>query len=246
MVKSAMVITTKGGAGKTLIAINLALEIAKTHRTALIDLDIDSSNIGGLLGLEGDIDIDLEKRKMIPRDYMVGENAMKVFAMSLYLQKADQGITMPDSQRKQFIQEAILNTDYGELDFRIYDMPGGTGIEYLSLIKYVPDCRAIIVTQPNQIEDVNRTVDVCRHFNIPIIGIVENMSGSWMHGAPVLCACGCGREFAPFGMNTVPEAYPEIPFLGRIPLCEEIFETHPPTIPDEFRSIIDNIKGALV
>lgn len=240
---SIMCLSSKGGTGKTLISINTALELAKNHRVALIDLDIDSSNIGGLLGLQGDIDIDLEKRKMIPRDYMVGENIMKVFAMSLYLQNADQGITMHDSQRKQFIQEAILNTDYGELDFRIYDMPGGTAIEYLSLIKYVPDCRAIIVTQPNQTEDVNRTVDVCRHFNVPILGIVENMSGSWMHGGPVRCQ-HCNEEFAPFGKNTVPEKYPDIPFLGRIPLCVEIFETHPPTIPSEF-GVLENILKAV-
>lgn len=244
--KSIMCLSSKGGTGKTTVAINLALELTKTRRVALIDLDIDSSNVAGLLGLEGDIDIDLKKRKMIPRDYIAGENVMKVFAMSLYLQHADQGITMPDSQRRQFIQEAILNTDYGELDYRIYDMPGGTSIEYLSLIKYVTDCSAIIVTQPNQLEDVNRTIDVCRHFKVPIIGIVENMSGSWMHGTPVLCSCGCGKEFAPFGINTIPEVYPDIPYIGRIPLCDEIFETHPPTIPDEFRYIIDNIREALL
>ncbi|MDP2217188.1 MAG: P-loop NTPase [Methanolobus sp.] len=243
MAKSIMCLSSKGGVGKTLVGVNLALALAKTHRVALIDLDIDSSNVGGLLGLEGDIDIDLEKRKMIPRDYMVGENAMKVFAMSLYLQKADQGITMPDSQRRQFIREAILNTEYGELEFKIFDMPGGTSVEFLSLATYIPDCSAIIVTQPNQSEDVNRTVDVCNHYKIKILGIVENMSGSWMHGAPVMCQ-HCNEEFAPFGKNTVPEKYPNIPFFGRIPLCEEIFETHPPTIPNEF-GVLENILKAV-
>lgn len=238
--KSVMCLSSKGGVGKTVVAVNLAIELSRNYKVALIDLDIDSSNIGGLLGLSGDIDIVLEQRKMVPKEY----NGIKVFAMSLYLQQADQGITIPDDQRRQFIHDAILNTDYGELDFIIYDMPGGTAVEFSTLRTLCSDIVAVIVTMPNTTEDCNRTIDVCRHFKIPIIGIVENMSGSWMHGAPVLCACGCGQEFAPFGMNAVQEEYPDIPFLGRIPLCMEIFESTPPKIPEEF-GVIENIIKAI-
>lgn len=234
-----MCLSSKGGVGKTLVAINLALELSKKYRVALVDLDIDSSNIGGLLGLTGDIDIDLEKRKMVPKDY----NGMKVFAMSLYLPRADMGVTIPDSQRRQFVIDAIKNTQWDELDFMIFDTPGGTAVEFVTLINVMRDCKALIVTQPNTLEDCNRTVDICEHFKVPILGIVENMSGSFMHGSPVLCGCGCGQEFAPFGINTVQEVYKDIRFLGRVPLSMEIFMTKPPRIP-QF-DVIQNIINAL-
>lgn len=239
--QSVMCLSSKGGVGKTLVAINLAIELARRgYRVALVDLDIDSSNIGGLLDLNPDVDIDMSHRKMVPQDY----NGMKVFAMSIFLPRANMGVTIPDSQRRQFIIDAIKNTAWGELDFMIFDMPGGTAVEFMTLRSMIPDCKTVIVTQPNTLEDCNRTVDLCDHFKVPIMGIVENMSGSLMHGMPVMCTCGCGQEFAPFGMNTVRDEFPGIPFLGRIQLSMDIFTSKPPRIPEQC-DVVQNIISAL-
>lgn len=225
-----IVISTKGGVGKTLVSINLALELSKNYKTALLDIDLDSSNEAGLFGLASDSDINIETRKLIPKEY----NGIKIFAMSIFLPHADMGVTIPEPQRREFVTESIKNTEWGELDFMIIDAPGGTGIELTTVHQILPDCMAIIVSEMNQAEDYIRTVDVLRHYNMKIIGVIENRSGSWMHGKPVLCSCGCGEKFSPYGEGTIKDIFPEIKFLGSIPLCGEIYKTNPPEIPEEF------------
>lgn len=238
-VRAIMCINAKGGTGKTLLSINLALELSKKYKVGLVDLDVDSSNIGSLLGLQGEIDSN-EERKLVPKNYNAN---LKVIAMSLYLPKADMGICIPEVERAGYIREAI-KAKWDSLDFMIFDMPGGMAIEFDTLRKIFPNCKAIIVTQPNTIEDCNRVIDICSYRKIPILGIVENMSGTMMHGKTVVCSCGCGKEFAPFGKNIVKEKFPNIKFLGSIPLCQEIFEKNPPEIPKEF-NVIQNIISLL-
>lgn len=239
--RAIMCLNSKGGTGKTLLSINLSLELSKQHKVGLIDLDVDSSNIAGLLGLQGEIDSDERVRKLVPIEYNAN---LKVVAMSLYLPKADMGVCISEVSRAQYIRDAI-KAKWNSLDFIIFDMPGGAAIEFNTLRKIFPNCLAIIVTQPNTLEDCNRIIDLCKHFKVPILGIVENMSGSWMHGKPIICGCGCGKEFTPFGKNTVKEKFPDIEFLGSIPLCQEIFEKNPCEILKEF-NVIANIIAKVV
>lgn len=234
-----VIVSSKGGVGKTLFSINLALELSKNHKTALLDIDLDSSNEAGLFGLDSDSDINLETRKLIPKEY----NGLKIFAMSIFLPRADMGVTIPEPQRRTFIIEAIKNTEWGELDFMIIDTPGGTGIELTTVHQLLPDCMVIIVSELNQTEDYIRTVDVLRHYNIKIIGVIENCTSGWMHGKPVFCSCGCGEKFSPYGEGTNKDVLPDIKFLGSIPLCGEIYKTNPPRIPEEFMTeIMENLK----
>lgn len=234
-------ISTKGGTGKTTVAISLALELSKAHKVGLLDADVDSSNVSGLLGLEQEITVDIDTRKLIPLDY----KGIKVFSMSSYLPRKDMGVAISGVSKTQFLRDAIYSTNWGEIDLFVIDCPGGSGDEFNAIRKILPKLQAIIVTQPNTLEDCSRIIDLCNNFKIPILGIVENMSGSWMHGKPVLCNCGCGKEFTPFGKNTVKEKFPDIAFLGSIPLCQEIFETNPPEIPKEF-NVIANIIAKVV
>lgn len=237
-----MIVSSKGGVGKTLLSINLALELSKNYKTALLDIDLDSSNEAGLFCLAGDSDINLETRKLIPKEY----NGIKIFAMSIFLPRADMGVTLPESQRRTFIIEAIKNTEWGELDFMIIDTPGGMGIELTTVHQLLPDCVAIIVSELNQTEDYRRTVDVLRHYNIKIIGVIENRTSSWMHGKPVICSCGCGEKFSPYGDGTIKDVSPDIKFLGSIPLCGEIYKTNPPRIPEQFMTeIMEKFKEVI-
>lgn len=237
-VRAIAILNAKGGTGKTLLAISLSLELSKVYKVGLLDLDIDSSNIASLLNLQGEIELD-EERRLIPRQY---NSNLKVIAMSLYLPRADMGICIPEVERAGFIREAI-NAKWNELDYMILDMPGGIAVEFNTLRRIYP-FEVIIVTQPNTIEDCYRVIDLCSHFKIPILGIVENMSGSYMHGKRVICSCGCGKEFTPFGKDIVKEKFPEIKYLGSIPLCQEIFEKNPPEIPSEF-NVIQRIKEVI-
>ena len=241
-VRAIMCINAKGGTGKTLLAINLALELSRNYKVGLIDLDVDSSNIASLLGLKGEIDIDDASHRLIPIEY---NSNLKVIAMSLYYQSlGDKGICIGEKSREGYVREAI-KAMWNSIDYLVFDMPGGTAIEFKTLCKLIPNCRAVIVTQPNTIEDCNRVIDLCNHFKIQILGVVENMSGSYMHGKTVICSCGCGKEFTPFAKNTVREKLPNIEFLGSIPLCQEIFESSPPLIPKEF-NVIQNIIAKVV
>ncbi len=173
--KNIFVMSGKGGVGKTTVAVNLAWALSeKGFDVGLLDIDIHGPNVPKMLGLE---DRKLEgAEKIIP----IQINKIKVMSMAFLMEKQDAVIwrgPMKHNAIKQFIEDV----EWGELDYLVIDLPPGTGDEHITVSQLIKDKKgAIVVSAPQQvaIDDVRKAIDFCKKASIPIIGLIENMSGS--------------------------------------------------------------------
>ncbi|MCD6080657.1 MAG: Mrp/NBP35 family ATP-binding protein [Candidatus Omnitrophica bacterium] len=212
-----IIISGKGGVGKTTIAVLLSYILAmRKYKVGLLDIDVHGPNVAKMLG-EVDEPVVDGNNKIIPVE--VNED-LKFLSMGLFLKESDPLIWRGPLKVKvivQFLKDAV----WGNLDFFIIDSPPGTGDEPLTVCQLVPDLTgAIIVTTPQEvaIQDVKRSISFVKQLNINIIGIVENMSG-------FICPY-CGKEVALFKKDGGIRLSQELktPFLGRIPFDPELIE----------------------
>jgi len=231
--KSIVVISGKGGVGKTLVSCLLAQELAKKYgSTGLCDLDVDSSNIAKVMDVKMDRVQLTDDRKVVP----IERDNLKINSLSAIL--TDTSISQTGKYYRRVVRDIITNTAWGDIDFLVADMPPSISDIFRETIEILKSNNtllgAVIVEQPSEVEDCKRAYEICKRLFIPAIGFVENMSGAEMHGKPVLCPCGCGREFAPWGSGDIKEYAREVggDFIGRIPLSYELANTRPPQIND--------------
>ncbi|MCK4533320.1 Mrp/NBP35 family ATP-binding protein [bacterium] len=211
-----IVISGKGGVGKTTVAVNLAYGLAiKGNKVGILDVDIHGPNIAKMLGIEGKR---LVSSELGIEPFGVLSN-LKVISLALLLEDKDQPIIWRGPLKMMTIKQFLADVNWGELDYLIVDSPPGTGDEPLSVCQLIPDTKgAIIVTTPQEVAilDSRKSVFFAKKINVPIIGIIENMSG-------LICP-HCKKEIDLFGIGGgESSAYDlKIPFLGRIPLEPEI------------------------
>ena len=240
-----MIISGKGGVGKTSVSVNLATTLVKQGcRVGILDADIHGPNIPKMLGVE-------EQKPAGAEDGIYPIEVSKnlyVMSIAFFLNKKEDAVVwrgpMKHSVIKQFLGEVV----WGELDYLIIDLPPGTGDEALStahLLKKVD--AAVVVTTPQEVAllDSRKSITFCREIKIPIIGVVENMSG--------LSCPHCNKEIELFkiGGGELIANEMKIPFLGRIPLDPELvissddgksfIENHPEsTVAKAFAGIAEN------
>lgn len=171
-----LIMSGKGGVGKTTIAVNLAYSLAeKGFRVGLLDVDIHGPNVPKMLNLE-EKRITTNGNKMVPLKL---KNGLKVMSMAFLLNKEDAVIwrgPMKHNIIKQFIEDA----EWGDLDYLVIDFPPGTGDEAISISQLLKNITgSVIVSTPQKVAliDVAKAIDFSRKVNIPIIGLIENMSG---------------------------------------------------------------------
>jgi ATP-binding protein involved in chromosome partitioning len=202
----------KGGVGKTTVAVNLAIALARHgSRVGIIDGDIYGPNVPIMLGVQQPLTHDGQKIK--PAE------SYGVAAVSMgFLTDDESPVIWRGPMLHGVIQQFFRDVRWPELDYLVIDMPPGTGDVALSLSQTVPVSGAIVVTTPQTVSlaDTRRAVRMYQKLNIPTLGLVENMSH-------FVCS-GCGRESDIFGKGGGEKLAEnlEVPFLGRIPLYEPI------------------------
>jgi ATP-binding protein involved in chromosome partitioning len=204
----------KGGVGKTTVAVNLALALSKAgSRVALLDGDMYGPNIPIMLGFEKGRRLEQEGDKILPAE------AFGIQAVSMgFLTQDDAPVIWRGPMLHGAIQQFFRDVKWTDVDYLIVDMPPGTGDVALSLSQTVPVAGAVVVTTPQTVSvaDTRRAVKMYQKLNIPVIGLIENMSH-------FVCS-GCGKEADIFGKGGGEALATElgIPFLGRIPLSEPV------------------------
>lgn len=202
----------KGGVGKSTTAVNLALALqSEGARVGLLDADIYGPSIPTMLGIKGQPDID--GKKIIPKQ----AHGLKVMSIG-FLVEDDTPMIWRGPMVTSALQQLLNDTLWGTLDYLIIDLPPGTGDIQLTLAQKVPTAGAVIVTTPQDIAllDARKAVHMFRKVNVPVLGVVENMSTH-------ICTA-CGHEEAIFGHGggeRMAEKF-ELPLLGRLPLAMEI------------------------
>jgi ATP-binding protein involved in chromosome partitioning len=201
----------KGGVGKSTVAVNVAVALAQAGAcVGLLDADIYGPNIPTMMGVE----------KLPPptKEKLVPAEAYGVKVMSIgFLVKPDQPLIWRGPMLHSAIRQFLSDVEWGELDYLIVDLPPGTGDAALSLTQSLPLSGGVIVTLPQQVslEDARRGMEMFRQLNVPVLGVVENMSylelpdGSRMD----IFGSGGGERLAKEG---------GIPFLGSIPMDAKV------------------------
>jgi ATP-binding protein involved in chromosome partitioning len=198
----------KGGVGKSTVASNLAVRLAQLgHRTGLLDADIYGPSIPMMFGIRDRPQV--EGQRVIPFE------RFGVRLMSLgFIVEADTPVIWRGPMVMKAIEQMLVDVEWGELDYLIVDLPPGTGDAQLTITQKVPLSGAVIVTTPQDVAliDARKGLAMFRKVNVPVIGIVENMSG-------FVCP-HCGQETDVFkrGGGERTAELVGAPYLGRIPL----------------------------
>jgi len=213
-----MVLSGKGGVGKSTVAANIAIALGMNGmHVGLLDIDFHGPSIPKLLGLEGR-QFRVEGDEMIPVEFAAG---IKVMSLGFLLPKQDTAVIWRGPVKMGAIKQLLTDVRWGELDYLVMDFPPGTGDEALSIAQLLPDSDgAVIVTTPQDLalSDVRKSIDFCRQLKIRVIGVIENMSG--------LSCPHCNKVIDIFKSGGGEEMAREqgVPFLGRIPIEPKIVE----------------------
>ena len=207
-----LVLSGKGGVGKSTVAVNLAVWLSMNDKkVGLLDIDIHGPSVPKLLNLE-DKDIQAKDEKIEPVSY--GDN-LKIMSIGFLLPDDSNPVIWRGPMKHNLIKQFTSDVNWGRLDYLVVDCPPGTGDEPLSIVQSLGNIDgAVVVTTPQQLSviDVKKCISFCRQLNLPVLGVIENMSGF------VCPNCKSKIEiFKSRGGQQVAEQF-KVPFLGSIPI----------------------------
>ena len=210
-----IVMSGKGGVGKTSTSVNLAISLASAgHKVGIMDVDLHGPDVPRMLGIQGTPELTLNN-KLSPLKY--SEN-LKAISIESFIPSKDDAIIWRGPLKYAAIRQFIGDVDWGELDFLVIDSPPGTGDEPLTVAQIISDAKAIIVTTPQEIAlaDVRKSINFCKTLKMEIFGLIENMSS--------LSCPHCGQMINLFGSGGGERTAREtgIRFLGNIPFDPKV------------------------
>ncbi len=236
-----VVLSGKGGVGKSTVAVNLATGLANRGlRVGLLDVDIHGPSVPKLLGLENESLKADEANKLIPAIY---KDNMKVISIGFLMPDNDDAVIWRGPLKHGAIKQFLKDVLWGELDYLIIDSPPGTGDEPLAVCQLIEDpTGAVVVTTPQDValSDVRKSITFCHKLEMPIIGVVENMSG-------FTCPhCGETIDILKKGGGKKMAEDMNVPFIGSIPIDVQIAErgdSGNPYINDHLESDSEAVKA---
>lgn len=210
-----IVMSGKGGVGKTSTAVNIAIALAaKGFKVGLMDVDLHGPDVAHMLGFTGMLDV-TEDHKLNPIHY---SDNLKAVSIEALLHGKDDAIIWRGPIKYAAIKQFIGEVAWGDLDFLIIDAPPGTGDEPLTVAQTITDAKAIVVTTPQEmaLADVRKSINFCKTVKLQIFGVVENMSGyKCPHCNQIVDLFGSGGGEKMAGLMGVP-------FLGKIPFDQQV------------------------
>jgi len=247
------VISGKGGVGKSLATVNLATALAShghPHSVGILDADIHGPCVPKMLGIRG--------QRIIPgiggASPAVGPLGIKVMSMDFLMESDESPVVWRGPLKMHAIRQFLSEINWGELDYLLIDLPPGTGDEPLSVLQLLPDMDGVVVvTIPSEVSQivVKKAVTFARMLKIPVIGVIENMSGF------VCPKCGVETQIFNIGGGEKVARDLDVPFLGKIPLDPRICDDSDKGMPfilhhsdspaaRAFMEIVERIEGWLV
>jgi ATP-binding protein involved in chromosome partitioning len=213
-----LVMSGKGGVGKTSLAVYLALGLARRgYQVGLLDVDLHGPDVPRMLGISGKFEMDAEGH-LVPHRF---SDHLQVVSIECLLHDRDEAVVWRGPLKHSYIRQSLSQVNWGELDFLVVDAPPGTGDEPLSVAQTISGVQAVIVTTPQEISlaDVRKAVNFCRKVEMPILGLVENMSG-------LICP-HCGGEIRLFsqGGGQKTAALTNVPLLASLPFDLRVVES---------------------
>ena len=212
-----LVLSGKGGVGKSTVAANLAMALAgRGNKVGLLDVDIHGPSIPQLMGVSASrtemASSDGGRSAMQPVN--AGDN-LKVMSIGFLLENRDAAVIWRGPMKYNIIKQFLKDVEWGDLDYLVVDSPPGTGDEPLSVVQLLEDATgAVVVTTPQglAVSDVRRCVTFCRQLSLPVLGVIENMSG-------FTCpSCGERVDIFKTGGGASMAEEMGVGFLGRVPI----------------------------